>query len=432
MNRFTPLLLPSLLVFMFAARATAETPTTEQIARSLTETAVTVRMAVAAAPSARPAGEDQSPAPAEESVTVCTGASLGKGLIVSALSPVESARYRITLTGGEQAEAELRVADEYSTLALLETKRRDLPALELAEKPSQVGARLLAAAAWGVEPPVVSMGILSGVDRSLPGASLPPLWQCDLRGADTSRGGPIVDHEGKLAAIVVAGQEEAGRGGWLYAVDAGYVRRLLEAKQDGKAVTLGRRRPVVGLVLMQGEQAGTVQVQRVAPDGPAAKAGVEPGDVLVSVDGAAIRSAYEAIGRVNRRQPGQQVQLVVQRGEQEKTVDVLLGGLPAVESNEPESAARIAGGAATDPAVNMRRVGPEYQIQRGQGQQRSEVELLEEASARYLQLIGRQLQLIGELRDDLRRRDEQIQSLQSEIDALRRQIEPPADKAPAP
>jgi serine protease Do len=260
-------------------------------------------------------------------VAVFSGVSLGKGLAVAPLGAASAGRIRITLAGGEQTEAKARVLDEYSGLALLELDKKTSPGLELAEGLPEVGSWVLSAAAWGVERPVVSLGIISGIDRTLRGASFPPLLQADLRTAETSSGAGLVDQDGRLLGVVVAADSLDERRGWTYAVPASHIRRLLRARaenaDDKSIVVLQRRRPSVGMVLGQAEH---VVVSAREKNSPAEKAGIRVGDQIISADGVAIRSAYQAVQPVLVRQPGDTLTYVVEQKDGRKTIEVVLGG----------------------------------------------------------------------------------------------------------
>ena len=64
--------------------------------------------------------------------------------------------------------------------------------------------------------------------------------------------------------------------------------------------------------------------QAVLPDGPAAKAGVQPGDVIVEMDGQRITSHDQLIVRIRAKAVGDQVTLTVQRGDQEEELTMTL------------------------------------------------------------------------------------------------------------
>ncbi len=425
------------------SQAVADDQLVERAAATVVDATVLVRMCCPPAQTvAKPANGPN--AKLQISISVCSGVSLGNGLIVTSLRPVPSARFRITLPGGDRIDAQLRVVDDFSSLVMLEIENRKLPSITLTDKRTNVGSRSLSAAAWGVDMPVVSQGISAGIDRTLAGTTLPPLLQCDLRTTETSRGAGIVDTLGKLSGIVVVGTAQENRSGWAYAVPVTHVRRLVAAHKPGQLVVLKHRRPVVGLVLMQGDQPGVVQVQRVTEGGPAHAAGIRTGDVILQAEGYKIRSAYEAIKLVLRRQAGDEMEFAIRRGDTEKTIKVKLGD--AITSGDKS---RFAGGRSApadvnsnlvDPSVNVRRVGKEIEVKRG-NQTRvvngkiaaaGKVQLLEKASSQYLQLIAQQMKIIERMRTDLQSRDGRIESLERELRELKKRLPPtPRRKVPA-
>ncbi|HKD38257.1 MAG TPA: S1C family serine protease [Pirellulales bacterium] len=304
----------SLTFGAIVASAVAADPEPKQrAAERLIAATVTVRMTVPAA----------APQPSE--VVVSSGVSLGKGRLVTFVGDRDAAtaRFRATLPTGDQAESKLRVWDHYSGLVLLNDGVADSKGIELAAEPPNVGATVLTAAAAGIEQPAVSAGILGGADRTLPMVDLPPLLQCDVRTTETSSGAAIVDRDGRLVGIVAATAAAGERPGWTYAVPVSHVTRLLAAEKDQQVIELKRRRPALGLTLGTGEKDGTVQVERVE-NGPAAKAGIQKGDIIVEADGRRIRSAYQAVNRIMAKQPGDKVTLVIDRQGQRQQMEVTL------------------------------------------------------------------------------------------------------------
>jgi S1-C subfamily serine protease len=317
---------------------------TEQAAAKLIAATVTVRAVT------ETAGETKE-------VLVSSGVSLGKGRIVTfhAMPPSDAAmpRYRVTLQGGDQADASLRVIDRHSGMILMEVDNRALPGLELAREATKIGGTVLTAAAAGIEDPAVSAGILGAVDRTPTGIDLPPLLQCDVRTTETASGAAVVNEHGELLGIVAAVDPPGARGGWTYALPVRHVERILTAKVDGKLIEIKRRRPVVGFTIGAGAQEGSVLVERVDRNGPAAAAGIWPGDVIAEADGRKIRSAYQAIDLILKKQPGDQMSFSVIRNGQPQNVNVLLdGGAMPVAEIPQESTSAV-------------KVGPQLKARRG-------------------------------------------------------------------
>jgi S1-C subfamily serine protease len=68
-----------------------------------------------------------------------------------------------------------------------------------------------------------------------------------------------------------------------------------------------------------------VAVQEVGPGTGAERAGIEPGDVIVSLDGTAIETVEELFAELNQRRPGQRVAVAIVRDGERRTLDVTLG-----------------------------------------------------------------------------------------------------------
>jgi serine protease Do len=316
-----------------APDASADEPVSfEHAARSLQEATVTLRVT-------SPPNSKGEPSPSEpQRVAVFTGALVGRGLIVTALCDA-AASMRVTLPDGEQAVAAPRVLDEFSGLGLFEVAPAPATELKIAAEAPEVGGWVICGSGWGAERAVVSLGVVSGVDRTIAGANYPPLLQCDFRTTETSCGAPIVNRSAELVAVLVAAEEGARGRGWAYAAPARHVSRLLEvnaAGQDGadsadRVVVLKRERPIVGMEL--DGQPDEIRVTRVMNGSPAEKAGLRVGDRILAADGVKIRSVYQAVRPTLYKQPGDKMTYLVQQGDEFRTIEVVLGGGIALPAN---------------------------------------------------------------------------------------------------
>jgi S1-C subfamily serine protease len=371
--------------------------------------------------------------PQADEVVVASGALLGKGRLVTFGGDREplAARFRVTLPTGDQAEAKLRVWDHYSGLLLLKIDAAELPGLEIARDLPKIGATVLTAAAAGIERPAVSAGILGGADRTLPVVDLPPLLQCDLRTTETSSGAAVVDRDAHLIGIVAANTAPSERPGWTYAVPMSHVKRLLEAEKDGELIELKRRRPAVGFTLGPAEQEGTVQVDRVQ-DGPAARAGIKKGDLILEADGRRIRSAYQAVNRIMTKQPGDKMTLLIDRGGKQRQVELTLdvAGGPPVGALEADRRQIQVG-----PQLRVSNQGPnQITVRNSQGVEevgidapiRSRRPPTDEVEMLRIQINGFE-KVIQKLQTELSIRDQSqsatdklVQSLREEIAALKK------------
>jgi serine protease Do len=378
-------------------------------------------------------------------VTICTGVCIGKGQIITAVVAASDSRIRLTLPGGTQAEAKVRVIDEYSGLTLLETDKQSLPALELATDKPAVGSGVLIASAWGTEQPVMAVGIVAANDRLLRGASFPPLMQCDIRISDTSAGAGLVNSEGKLLGIIVATDSPESRRDGGYAIPVSHLQRLLrmaartdtgdtdtrnteipdttapktDASQNRShngVIVMKRQRPIVGMRLEGDEDA--IFVRHLTAGGPAEKAGLKVGDQVLATDGVAIRSVYQAVLPSLHKQPGDTMRFRIQREGTLQTIEVVLsGGLelssaprtllsdliqPQLQIGRDPSGAYVTRNRASHLAEVFAPADAAADEEKPAPTTAEKLALLEKALDRYRQVIQLQQQQIQALKDELK------------------------------
>lgn len=136
----------------------------------------------------------------------------------------------------------------------------------------------------------VSRGIVSAVDRTgVLADAQQAVLQLDASINVGNSGGPLFNLEGELVGIVTARREQAQ--GIAFALPMDHVRGFLEALTTPEGarsgvigVTLGSNDPKPKAAVAQGYRAGLL-VGRVDAEGPAAKAGMESGDVIVALRG---------------------------------------------------------------------------------------------------------------------------------------------------
>lgn len=346
-------------------------------------------------------------------------------------------RIRLTLPGGIQADAKVQVIDEYTGLALLKADTKALVPLASAEKAPTVGGNVMTAAAWGVEQPLVSQGIVGGVDRTRAGGNYPPLLQCDLRTMETSSGSAVINREGQLLGIVVAADDADARRGWTYAVPATHVERILRAADEQKGdgvIVLKRRRPVVGMVLDQEGEA--IVVQRLTAGGPAEKAGFKIGDQILTTEGVAIRSVYQAVLPSLYKQPGDTMSFRVVRDGGMQDITVVLGGgvelanvpfdlmvdlvRPKVELQRDPRGGYLAKGRGPTTRTLASPPLPDDEPPAVAPTAEEKMAFLEKALDRYRTVIELQQKQLQDEQKHLQSQDELIRSLRAEMDALRK------------
>lgn len=400
----------------------------EDAARRLSQATVTLRVwpatkQLAGGLHGKPNDAAARLARTEAGVTVCSGVAVADSLVVTFLPLAGEYEYRVTFQGGEQANGNAVVTDQHSGLRLIRLTAPAAGALELAESIPNPGAPIVTAAASGPEPAVVSLGVLGASDRSIPGTLLPPMLQCDVRTTAAGNGAGVTNHQGQLIGIIAAPALAGEGNAWSYAVPARYVRKVLDA-QGAEPVVIARFRPQAGLTLSAGKGEGTVVVERVTAGGPAEAAGVLVGDQVLAADGLKLRSAYQAVELILRKQPGDELRLDVNRDGTPQSLSIELSG-------EPEH--------ADEPRVV--KYGPRMVVR---PKDRREIEVRDTAAEALvpatgravgdqLELLGRQIdafeQVIHRLQDEIRLRDERqaktdalLEQLQSEIESLREHI----------
>jgi serine protease Do len=178
----------------------------------------------------------------------------------------------------------------------------------------------------------VSVGIISAIERPFPvseGRSQQVL-QTDAAINPGNSGGPLLNLRGEVVGIntaIISGSQQQGNVGIGFAIPINVVRELLPQLRAGK-ITRGRIGVGIGAVPTDAvdefglkDRNGAV-VLNVAPGGAAAKAGIEPGDVIISYNGKPIRNRDELVAMVTATKPGTTVPMRVVRDRQERTINV--------------------------------------------------------------------------------------------------------------
>jgi S1-C subfamily serine protease len=235
---------------------------------------------------------------------------------------------------GEPIEAELLGSDASVDLAVLKVDPEDveggLQPLELgASEDLRPGDPAIAIGSpFGLEGSVTS-GIISALGRTITapnGFSISNAVQTDAAINPGNSGGPLLDEQGRVigvnSQIRTDGNSEDNTGVG-FAVPVDEVKRALPALQRGEEV----ERAFLGISSGDATQGGA-EVGDVVPDGPAERGGVRAGDRIVEIGGTAVRDSDDISAAVNARRPGDEVQVIVERGGERRTLTVELGTQP--------------------------------------------------------------------------------------------------------
>jgi S1-C subfamily serine protease len=243
----------------------------------------------------------------------------------------DGAEHDATLVGSEPASdiAIIRIdgADDLSPAQLGESE-----ALLVGEPVIAIGNALN----LGGEPSVTT-GIVSAVNRSIdsPDGRLSDLIQTDAAINPGNSGGPLVDSSGSVVGMNTAIIQDSQNIGFAIAIDA--AKPILERIQSGESeITPDTPRLGVTTVPLdtvddavreqleiQAEEGAFVV--EVVPDSGADVAGIEQGDVILSVDGEAITSNEQLGEIVQGHSPGDSIEIVVERGGEEQTLTAEIG-----------------------------------------------------------------------------------------------------------
>ncbi len=258
-----------------------------------------------------------------------------QGWILTNQHVVEDAeRLTVTLGDGRTLEAQLLGADQLTDVAVLRVPADRLPAAPLGRQAKlEPGEWVIAIGNPFREfPHTVTVGVISALNRNrqLPGRDYSNLIQTDAAINMGNSGGPLCNLRGEVigvnSAIASPTGTFAGVGFAIVIDDAlaiaqhliqhGGVPQLAIAMRDLDAATAQRLRATAG----QG-----VVVDRVMPNGPAAKAGLLQDDVILQVNGQPLREAGALQQAVLQAAPGDALTLTIRRDGRERRLKVTLG-----------------------------------------------------------------------------------------------------------
>jgi len=265
----------------------------------------------------------------------------GSGFIVSADGIIltnahvvdDAQKVTVKLTDRREFEASVIGSDAKSDVAVLKIDARNLPVVKLGDpRTLQVGEWVVAIGSpFGLEN-TVTAGIVSAKGRSLPDDTYVPFIQTDVAVNPGNSGGPLFNLRGEVVGInSQIYSRSGGYQGLSFAIPIDVAMNVGKQLQTQGHVTRGR----LGVGIQDVDQAlaesfgleaprGAL-VSSVEKGGPAAKAGLREGDVILEFDGQAIESAGQLPSAVAATDPGKDVTLQVWRDRANREVKVKLG-----------------------------------------------------------------------------------------------------------
>jgi serine protease Do len=243
----------------------------------------------------------------------------------------------VRLVDGREYTAKVVGSDEMTDVAVLKIEPKhgeQLPSAELGNSDNlQVGDWVLALGSPLELQFTVTAGIVSAKGRQLTGnpSNLEAFIQTDAAINPGNSGGPLVDLDGRVVGINSAIYGSDRFVGYGFAIPVNIAKKTVaDILQYGHV-----RRPQLGVQIQSVSEADAevyklpaiagAEVVVVAPDSPAAKAGLKIGDVVVAVDGEPIKDGTDLTTTLARHQPGERVNLTLYRKGEKQDVTVALG-----------------------------------------------------------------------------------------------------------
>ena len=242
---------------------------------------------------------------------------------------------QVTTDDGKTYSAKVIGTNSRTDLALIKVDGKDFPFVKLSDNAPRIGDWVLAVGNPFGLGGTVTAGIVSARGRDIGAGPYDDFIQIDAPVNKGNSGGPSFDVEGNVIGVNTAiFSPSGGSVGIAFDIPADTVKNVVAQLRDKGSVTRGwigvQIQPVTSEIAegMGLKKAAGALVSEPQPNSPAAKAGIESGDVITSVDGNAVSDARDLARRIGTMAPGTSVKLGVLHQGQEKTVTVTLGTLP--------------------------------------------------------------------------------------------------------
>ncbi|WP_019142325.1 Do family serine endopeptidase [Noviherbaspirillum massiliense] len=272
-------------------------------------------------------------------------ASLGSGFLISqdgyiltnAHVIANTDEVRVRLTNKRDYKAKVIGADPYTDVALLKIDATGLPVVKIGDPNKLEPGEWVAAigAPFGFDNSV-TVGVVSAKGRMLPSGSYVPFIQTDVAVNPGNSGGPLFSTRGEV--IGINSQIYSQTGGYMgisFAIPIDIAMDISkQLRESGKVV-----RGYIGVQLQELsydiatslglKEARGALVAAVQRGGPAAKAGIEPGDVIRGIGGQPVETLADLARVVGSTKPGTTVDAEVWRKGEKRSVKMTVATLPA-------------------------------------------------------------------------------------------------------
>ncbi len=271
--------------------------------------------------------------------------SLGSGFIISQdgyiltnAHVVDSAdEVIVKLNDRRQFKAKVIGVDKRSDVALLRIKAKNLPTVVVGDSSRlKVGEWVVAIGSPFGFDNTVTAGIVSAKGRALPDENYVPFIQTDVAINPGNSGGPLFNMKGEVVGI--NSQIYSKTGGFMglsFSIPIDVAMNVVDQLKSTGHVTRGRMGVVIQDVSRSlaesfglSEPRGAL-IAKVEKDGPAAKAGLQPSDIVLKFNGASIRDSRDLPNIVAATKPGTKVDVEIWRKGKKVDLPLVVGEIPA-------------------------------------------------------------------------------------------------------
>ena len=275
------------------------------------------------------------------------------GYIVTNAHVVDDANeVTVRLSDKREFVAKVIGSDARTDVSLLKVDATDLPRVAIGDPDKlRVGEWVVAIGKpFGLEN-TMTAGIVSAKGRDLPQENLVPFIQTDVAINPGNSGGPLFNMKGEVVGInSLIYSRTGGYMGLAFAVPIDIAMNAVTQLREKGRVTRGR----IGVQIQEMtketadafglKQASGALVNSVEKDGPAAKAGVQPGDIILKVEGRDVHSSNDLPRIITAIRPGTKVTLNIWRKGSAKDIPVVIAEMKedAAAANTPRRGANPA------------------------------------------------------------------------------------------
>lgn len=279
--------------------------------------------------------------------------SLGSGFIISDDGYVmtnahvvqDADEILVRLNDRREMSAELIGSDAQTDVALLKIDASDLPTLTLGDSDAlRVGEWVAAIGSpFGFDHSVTA-GIVSAINRTLPRDAYVPFIQTDVAINPGNSGGPLFNLDGEVVGI--NSQIFTRSGGFMgvsFAIPINVAMDVADQlREDGRVNRgwLGVMIQPVSRDLAESfgmDDAIGALIADLDPEGPAARGGLQAGDVILEVNGEEVERSSSLPRLIGRGAPGSEVELTLMRDGEEISESVELGSWPNAEGETEQT-----------------------------------------------------------------------------------------------